>query len=71
MYIYQNHMGGLYTDERELTDDQLFCDVCFASDELLGEANSADGARRVLNDTEIYDLYGREYCEQFIKENFT
>lgn len=70
MFIYHSHTGGLYMDERELTDDQLFCDICFASDDSIGEAETANDARRLLKDAEYYDLYGKDYCEKFIAEEF-
>ena len=28
MYIYQSHMGGLYTSDDELDYEQTYCETC-------------------------------------------
>ena len=36
MYIYQSHMGGLYTSDDELDYEQTDCETCGDSDWLIG-----------------------------------
>lgn len=35
-YLYDNHLGGLYTSDEELDYDCLYCDTCGDSDVLIG-----------------------------------
>ena len=44
MYIYENHLRGLYTSDLELNFDDLYCEECGDSDELIGEANTLEEA---------------------------
>lgn len=32
MYIYENHLGGLYASDYALDDDDLYCEQCGNSD---------------------------------------
>lgn len=36
-YLYENHMGGLYTSDYYIDPDELYCEQCGDSDWLLGE----------------------------------
>lgn len=40
MYLYESHMGGLYTNENELNYENLYCEQCGDSDWLIGEFNT-------------------------------
>ena len=35
-YLYNSHLGGLYTSDEELDYDYLYCEQCGDSDELIG-----------------------------------
>lgn len=54
MYIYENHMGGLYTSEEELDYDVLYCEQCGDSDSLIGTADSIDEAWEMLKPWDLY-----------------
>lgn len=45
-YLYENHMGGWYTTEDELTYDELHCETCNDSDYPIGEYTT--NAERIL-----------------------
>lgn len=34
-YLYFSHTGDYYTEDHELTDEELYCDGCMDSDELM------------------------------------
>ena len=36
-YLYEGHMGGLYTSDYYIDPDELYCEQCGDSDWLLGE----------------------------------
>lgn len=36
-YLYESHMGGLYTSDEYLDDDYLYCEECGDYDWLIGE----------------------------------
>lgn len=36
-YLYEGHMGGLYTSDYYINPDELYCEQCGGSDWLLGE----------------------------------
>ena len=40
MYIYENHMGGLYSSDYQLDFDDLYCEQCGDSDTHLGHADT-------------------------------
>lgn len=44
MYIYQGHMGSLYTSYYELDYDDLYCEQCGDSDWLIGYAETKEEA---------------------------
>ena len=44
MYIYKNHMGGLYATDEVLSYEETYCETCGDSDTLIGSADSADEA---------------------------
>lgn len=35
-YLYDSHLGGVFTSDRELSIDERFCDQCFDCDTLIG-----------------------------------
>ena len=44
MYIYEGHMGGLYTSDEPLDYEDLYCDQCGDSDWLIGYAETKEEA---------------------------
>ena len=44
MYIYELHLGNLYTSIYELDYDELYCEQCGDSDWLIGYATTKEEA---------------------------
>ena len=44
MYIYEGHMGGLYTSDEPLDYEDLYCEECGDSDWLIGYAETREDA---------------------------
>ena len=70
MYIYENHMGGLFTSYRELSYEECYCETCGDSDWLIGEADTREEVIELLRDEDGYILYTDEYMQEFLNENF-
>lgn len=68
MYIYENHTGGLYTDDEYFDLDDLYCEACNDYDWYLGRADTAAEAWDLLKDKPLG--YSLGYITKFIKENF-
>lgn len=71
MYIYESHMGGLYTSDYPLDYEQTYCETCGDSDWLIGYAETREEAWQLLkNDTNI-DCSGGwdyDYIQDFLNE---
>ena len=74
LYIYENHLGGLFCSDRELDFDEIYCEDCGDSDNLIGCADTAETAWQLLhhytennNDDCNYSL---NYVLDFISSNF-
>lgn len=39
-YLYDSHIGGLFTSESELTVEERYCEQCFDCDMLIGTFNN-------------------------------
>ena len=50
MYIYQGHLGSLYTSDEYLDYDDLYCEQCGDSDWLIGCATTRAEAWELLKD---------------------
>ena len=48
MYIYESHLGGLYTSDEQIPYEDLYCEECGDSDMELGEAESISEAWDIL-----------------------
>ena len=73
MYIYECHMGGLYTSDTCLDYDDLYCEQCGDSDWLVGYATTREEAWNLLkDDTDINGSGGWDYgyIMAFLKENW-
>jgi len=66
MYIYENHMGGLYATENEMPYESRYCDFCGDSDTLLGKAET----RKELFWLIARTYYAKEYKREFLNECF-
>lgn len=66
-YIYESHLGGLYTSDLYLSWDDLYCDSCGDSDWLLGFAGNRKEAKRMI---EEHDMYSDKYIKKFLDEEF-
>lgn len=72
-YIYEGHMGSLYTEEEPLSYEDTYCEQCGDSDQLLGYAKDKKSAWKLLKPvTDINDSGGwdYDYVKEFIDENF-
>lgn len=70
MYIYQSHMGGLYTSDDELDYEQTYCETCGDSDWLIGYAETREEAWDLLKDDTNIDGsggWGYEYIQDFLR----
>lgn len=70
MYIYQSHMGGLYTSDDNLDYEQTYCETCGDSDWLIGYAETREEAWDLLKDDTNIDGSGGwdyEYIQDFLK----
>ena len=61
MYIYEGHMGSLYTDDSILDDENLYCEQCGDSDWLIGYAATRAEAWDLLKDKT--DTFDETLCE--------
>ena len=69
MYIYESHLGGLYTSDEYLDYDDLYCEQCGDSDWLIGYAATKEEAWKLLKDD--IDIngsggYSYDYIQTFI-----
>lgn len=73
MYIYESHMGGLYTSNDDLEYEDLYCETCGDSDNFIGFAETREEAWEVLKDETDIDGSGGwnyEYVQEFINSNW-
>lgn len=73
MYIYEGHMGSLYTSDELLDYNDLYCEQCGDSDNLIGYADTKEEAWALLkDDTDINGSGGWDYnyVKNFIEGNW-
>ena len=73
MYIYEGHMGSLYTSDRQLSWEETYCETCGDSDWLIGFAATREEAWELLKDDTDIDGSGGwdyDYVQEFLKENY-
>lgn len=73
MYIYENHLGGLYVSDDWLDYDDTYCEECGDSDWLVGTAETREEAWNLLKDQTDIDGsggYDYEYVQEFINGNW-
>ena len=66
-YVYESHMGWLYTNSKPLPFEWLHCKTCGDTDQLIGYFTSRDEARRALL---MHGFYSRQYINDFLDEEF-
>ena len=63
MYIYESHMGSLYTSDTALDWEYLHCEQCGDTDWLIGYASTRAEAWDLLKDkTDTFDISMCEGC---------
>lgn len=73
MYIYESHLGSLYTSDRELSLDEVYCEQCCDYDWLIGYAATRSEAWDLLkDDVDINNSGGWDfsYVQDFLDENW-
>lgn len=73
MYIYEDHLGGLYTSDYMLSYEETYCEQCGDSDWLIGYAETKEAAWNLLKcDTDIDGCGGWDYnyIQSFINVNW-
>ena len=73
MYIYEDHMGGLYTSDRKLDYKEIYCEQCGDTDWLLCCASTRQEAWNLLkgdNDMDSLLGYDYDYILSFINANW-
>lgn len=65
MFVYQDHKGPLYASEEMLDEESLFCEACFDSDILLGEANTREEAVKLLENKRIKDEEINKFVDKY------
>lgn len=66
-YIYESHMGGLYTREEPVPFDDLYCEQCGDCDMELGYCETRVEAKACV---EAQDIYTDKYIKEFLDEDF-
>lgn len=73
MWIYEHHLGGLYTSDRELSWEDTYCEQCGDCDWLVGYADTRYQAWILLKDITDIDGSGGwdyNYVIKFLDENW-
>lgn len=73
MYIYEGHMGSLYTSYDVLEYEDLYCETCGDCDWLIGYADTKEKAWTLLKDYTDIDGSGGwsyDYVQKFINSNW-
>lgn len=70
MYIYENHMGGLFVSDQELSNEECYCETCGDFDWFIGEASTKDEFLNLVKDENGSIMYSKEYIQNFLKEHF-
>ena len=50
MYLYESHLGGIYTDENAIPFEELYCETCGDYDTCLGLYNNLEEFWNLLKD---------------------
>ena len=67
MYLYQSHMGGLYSEEESLPWEELYCETCGDSDIEIGNFESAiDVLKYMADEIDANDGHGGYFIEDVL-----
>lgn len=72
-YLYEAHLGGLYTADTVQNYEDTYCEQCGDSDFLLGEACTREEAWEILKDGTDIDGSGGwdyDYVQEFLSNHF-
>ena len=73
MYIYEGHLGSLYTFDRVLDYEETYCETCGDSDWLIGYAETKAEAWELLKDYVDINGFGGwdyDYIVEFLNNNW-
>ena len=71
MFLYENHMGGLFFMEEELDWEDLYCETCGDTDFPLGECSTREEALDLIAaEGRPYGRYDPEYVKELLDETF-
>lgn len=62
MWFYESHLGGIYTTDRELSFDELYCEDCGDCDSCLGNYDSWKDFIKGINPEYFY--YSANYVSE-------
>jgi len=66
MYIYVSCVGNLFTTKEKLSFEDMYCEQCGDSDQLLGKANTKEEFLKLIDKEE----WNEEYIQSFVKTHF-
>ena len=73
VYIYKSHLGDLYVETEDIPWDDLYCETCGDSDELLFSTDNLEDVAKYFRDegglylvSDIQSVYN--ICETLLKE---
>lgn len=64
MEVYENHLGGIYFDERVLSFDDLYCEQCGDTDWHLGHADTWEEVMELITDEDGWCRYAEDYLAE-------
>lgn len=65
MYVYENHLGGLYFSDTELDHHDLYCEQCGDSDWYAGEVYTLGQLEDLLNEYQFTEEYNRGLIQRW------
>lgn len=69
MFIYENHTGGFFVSEKELSGEERYCGACEDEDVLVGDADNRKEAFKLMEPFE-YHCQSYKDIEYFVNKNW-
>jgi hypothetical protein len=66
MYIYEGHIGSIYTSENQIDYDDLYCETCGDKDYLIGYADTLEEALALFSDED----WNMDYIKECLEGSF-
>lgn len=66
VYVYESHLGGLYTSDDYIPSDELYCEQCGDSDYEIGQFNTFEEFLRYYADNIYVDPWDGGYSLDLI-----